>query len=55
MAKRYCANPDCDTRPRPGHECCDACEADARRDEREKLDDDGREYGHPGDYMRGWE
>ncbi len=22
---------------------------------REKLDDDGREYGHPGDRLRGWE
>ena len=31
--------------------CPDCC----RRDEREKGDDDGREYGHPGDRLAGRE
>ena len=35
------------------------CEAESRRvfggDPRERHEDDGREYGHPGDYQRGLE
>lgn len=42
-----CHGPDCD---------CDDCQMERAEDtERERYEDDGREYGHPGDFMKGWE
>ena len=43
-----------------GYECapgcdCDNCEAALRHQERQKNEDDGREYGHPGDRLAGRE
>ncbi len=47
--------PRCENVLEIGEEC--DCHLEHARDlhEREKNEDDGREYGHPGDRLRGWE
>lgn len=47
--------PACGAELHPNERECVVCGWAPTFDGREKGDDDGREYGHPGDRLKGWE